>query len=157
EDRLSHLFREIEERIAEGDRVAEEERIAAEKAEEAARRQGEERERRWHALMREARQGLVDSYRASHLRSEAERWTYAENARRYCDAVEVRYGGRVDTADWLKWARACIARIDPLNNPPVIPDDPEATPEALQEHLPEGWSARGPAYSDPRSHVGRSL
>lgn len=46
EERLPHLFREIEERIVEAKRVAEEQRIAAEKRAEAERREAEERERR---------------------------------------------------------------------------------------------------------------
>jgi hypothetical protein len=45
EERLPHLFREIEGRIAEAARVAEDERIARETAADAARRKAEERER----------------------------------------------------------------------------------------------------------------
>jgi hypothetical protein len=51
-----------------------------------------------------------------------------------------------NTAGWLTWARTHILRLDPLTEPPTMPEAPEASPDALQAHLPEGWSARGPEY-----------
>jgi hypothetical protein len=150
EERLPHLFREIEERVVEANRAIEEKRIAAEKAEEAARQAAEERERRWHVLMAEAEESLVESHRAARIRAEADAWHTAESLRHYCNAMESAFGDRSDTAEWLSWARAYVLRIDPLSNPPVTPDAPEASTQALQQHLPKGWSALGPEYADYR-------
>jgi len=61
EERLPHLFREIEERIVEADYAIEQRRIAAEKADTAARLAVEERERRWHVLMAEAEEHLIEA------------------------------------------------------------------------------------------------
>jgi hypothetical protein len=146
EERLPHLFREIEERIVKADRVAEEERIAAEKAAVEAQRAAEERERNWHALMEEARKRLVETQRAGLLRAQAAAWQEAELLRRYCDAMEAVHGESPETSEWIAWARDFAARLDPLREPPLMPEPPEETPEALQEHLPEGWSVHGPEY-----------
>jgi hypothetical protein len=149
EERLPHVFREVEERIVEAARVAEEQRIAAEKAAEAAKREAEERERQWHMLMERARERLLEDHRAKQLRNEAGAWQDADRLRRYCDAVDTDYGSRSDTAEWLAWARGYVAQIDPLNKPPTMPEPFEATPEALQPYLPDGWSAHGP---EARTH-----
>jgi hypothetical protein len=151
EDRLPHLFREIEERIVEAERVAEERRVATERAAEAAKLEAEEHQRRWHVLMERARERLLEDHRAKQLRNEAGAWRDADRLRRYCDAVDTAYGSRPDTAEWLAWARGYVAQIDPLNRPPTMPKPIEATPEALQPYLPEGWSAHGPEARTHRS------
>jgi hypothetical protein len=152
EERLPHLFREIEERIVEAKRVAEEQRIAAEKRAEAERREAEERERRWHVLMEQARQRLVETHRASHLRAQAEAWEQAERLRRYCDALAEAYSDNPRTAEWIAWAREYAARLDPLAAPPAMPGPPEETREALQQHLPNGWSVYGPEHGHRPRH-----
>jgi hypothetical protein len=144
EERLPHLFREIQERIVEAERVAEERRIAAEKAAEAARREAQERERQWHVLMDRARERLLEAHRAAHLRAQTDAWQEATRLRSYCDALEAAYGEHPDSAPWLTWARQHADHLDPLTDPPTMPEPPEATSEALQEHLPPGWSAYGP-------------
>ncbi len=146
EERLPQLFREIEERIAEAERFAERERTAAEQAAEAARQAAEERARMWGVLMRQAEQQLVEANRAANLREQARCWQEAESVRRYCDVVEAAYGDRPETAAWLSWARGYIRRLDPLSEPPTMPEAPEATPEALQPYLPDGWNAYGPEH-----------
>ena len=146
EDRLAHVFREIEERIAKADRVEEEERIAAEKRADEERRAAEERERQWHVLMDRARKRLVETQRAALLRSQEQAWREAERLREYCDAMEAAHGDRPESAEWIAWARGFAARINPVSEPPVMPEPPEETPEALQEHLPDGWSVHGPEY-----------
>jgi hypothetical protein len=153
EERLSHVFREIEERIIKADRVAEEERVAAERAAEEARRAAEERERQWHSLMERAKKRLVESQRAAVLRSQEQAWREAERLRKYCDAMEAAYGGHSESAEWIAWARDFASRLDPLSERPSMPEAPEETPEALQEHLPEGWSVDGPEYGRP--HIPR--
>jgi hypothetical protein len=158
ESRLPHVFREIEERIAKADRVEEEERIEAERRAEEERRAAEERERRWHVLMERARTSLVETRRATVLRSQEQAWREAKRLREYCDAMEAAHGGDPESAEWITWARQFASRLDPLSEPPTMPEPPEETPEALQEHLPEGWSVRGPDYaSPPPSTYDRSL
>lgn len=151
ESRLPPVFREIEERIVKADRVEEEERIAAQKRAEEERRAAEERERQWHILMDRARRRLVETQRAVLLRSQEQAWREAERLREYCDAVEAVHGGNPESAEWIAWARDFATRVDPLSEPPVLPEPPEETPEALQEHLPDGWSVRGPEYG--RNHL----
>jgi hypothetical protein len=80
------------------------------------------------------------------LRAQADAWHLAETLRRYCDAIGAAYGDHPDTAEWLTWARAHVLALDPLTEAPTMPDDPESNPEALQLHLSDGWSARGPEY-----------
>jgi hypothetical protein len=143
EERLPHLFREIEERVSEAAYAAEQERIEAARAAEAAQRAAEERERTWQALMRQAEERLVESHRAAQLLAQSNSWHRAEALRRYCDAMEIAHGGRAETVAWLAWARTYLQQLDPLSEVPAMPADPEATAEALQEHLPAGWSARG--------------
>lgn len=146
DERLPHLFREIEDRIRLAQHDDIERRIAAEQAAERARREAEERERTWHRLMAQAKQRLVETQRAARLHAESEAWHDAERLRRYCDAMATRHGGHAATTDWLAWARAYADRLDPLTQPPSMPALPDATPEALQEHLPQGWSAHGPDH-----------
>lgn len=147
EQRLPHLFREIEERVAEAEYAAEQERLAAEKAAEAAKRAAEERERTWQVLMRQAEERLIESHRAACLREQSDAWSRAEILRRYCDAMETAYGDKPETSEWLGWAKAYISRLDPLTEVPAMPASPDANPEALQRHLPDGWSAEGPQRS----------
>jgi hypothetical protein len=144
EERLAHLFREIEERIVEAQHIAEDERVAAEERRLAAQREAEDRERTWHRLMAEARERFLEDYRAAKLREQASAWQTADVLRRYCDAMEAAHGGDEGAADWLAWARAHVRGIDPLRQPPTMPEQPEAGPEDLQRYFPAGWSARGP-------------
>jgi hypothetical protein len=144
EERLPHLLRELAERVTEAKRVAEEERIRAEQAAEAARREAEARERKWLKLMAQAQERLVEAHRAKHLRAQADAWQEADRLRRYCDALESAHGADAGTAEWVAWARAYADRLDPLTEPPKVPEPPEPRPEALQEFLPDGWSAYGP-------------
>jgi hypothetical protein len=146
EDRLSHLFREIQERIVEAERIAEEDRIKAEQAAEAARIEAEQREKKWNELMERAGRQLIEHGRIVELRAQVASWREAELICRYCDAMEKAHGGDPQSAAWIEWARAFAARLNPLRDVPSVPDPPEETPEALQEFLPEGWSARGPEY-----------
>jgi hypothetical protein len=146
EDRLSHLFREIQERIAEADQIAEEERVKAEKAAEAARIEAEQREKKWNELMGRARQQLVEQGRIVELRAQVASWQESDLIRRYCDAMEEAHGDDPQCIEWIGWAREFAARLNPLREALSMPDPPEETLEALQEFLPDGWSARGPEY-----------
>ena len=92
EERLPHLFREIEERIAEAEYTAERERIEAEKAAEAARRAAEERKRTWKVLMCQAEERLVESHLGNTFARESDSWHRAETLRRYCAAMDAAWG-----------------------------------------------------------------
>ncbi len=150
DDRLPHLFREIEERVGEADRAAEQRRMAAEQRAEAQRREAEERERRWNQHMDQARHRLVETHWATQLHAQANAWHDAQRLRDYCHALAEQHCQQPATAEWLRWADTYISQLDPLSSPPVMPEPPEATPEALQKHLPEGWSAWGPEHVRPR-------
>jgi hypothetical protein len=150
EERLPHLFREIDERVVEAKRVAEERRVEAERAAEAARIEAEKREKAWNELMEKARLTLVERDRITHLRSQASSWQESELISRYCDAMEEAHGEDPQAAKWIEWAREFAASIDPLRKPPSMPDPPEETPEALQELLPDGWSVQGPEFERRR-------
>lgn len=94
--------------------------------------------------MAEAAERLVEDGRTKHLRAHAAAWQEAEMLRRYCEALDAAYGDKPDAAEWLEWVRAHIIRLDPLTEPPTMPNVPEANPEALEPFLPEGWSPYGP-------------
>jgi len=144
EERLPHVFREMEERIAEARFEAEDRQIAAQRRAAAERRAAEERERRWQTLMAQAREQFVEEHRAKHLRAQAGAWLEAEHLRRYCDAIEAAHGEHPETTELVAWAREYITRLDPLKKPPPLPQPPDPTPEALQPYLPDGWSAWAP-------------
>jgi hypothetical protein len=146
EDRLSHLFREIQERIVEAELIAEEERIEAERAAEAAGIEAAQREKQWNELMEGARRQLAERGRIVELRAQVASWQESECIHGYCDAMEEAHGDDPRCIEWIGWAREFAARLNPLREAPSMPDLPEETPEALQEFLPDGWSARGPEY-----------
>jgi hypothetical protein len=149
EERLPHLFREIEARIIHGQRMREQERIRADETAERARSDAEERERAWLDLMAIARERLTDDHRIARLTTHVEAWDQARRIRAYCDAVEAAHRDDADTRTWIGWARAHAQRLDPVAIAPALPEPPEATPEALQPYLPDGWSAQGPPPPRP--------
>jgi hypothetical protein len=102
EDRLAHLFREIQERIVEAERIAEAERIEAERAAEAARIEAEQREKKWTELMMGARQQLVEQGRIVVLRAQVASWQESELIRRYCDAIEEAHGDDRQCIEWIE-------------------------------------------------------
>lgn len=149
EDRLPHLFREIEARVVEVGHAAERHRIATERRVEQERRRAEERERQWGAHMERARARLLEERRETALEREADAWHRSERLRRYLDAAEATYGDHPDTRAWLTWARGYVRRLDPLRTPPKAPESLEETPALLQPYLPEGFSAHGPNPGTP--------
>jgi hypothetical protein len=106
--------------------------------------------------MEQAKTRLVETHRADQLHAQADAWDQADRLPRYCDALDAAHGDNAVTAEWLAWARAYTARLDPLTKPPAMPEPPDASPEALQDHLPDGWSAQGPHNNhDRRPHTAR--
>jgi hypothetical protein len=144
EERLPHLFREIEERIVMAKEAVEVQRIERERAAERARLEAEERERKWLVLMDHAKERLVEEHRAEQLNEQARAFAEVQRLRSYISAMAAAYGDREETAPWLAWAHRYVDQRDPLRKPPAMPQAPEATPEALQPHMPSGWSADGP-------------
>jgi hypothetical protein len=156
EERLPHLFVEIAERGVEGRRLDEEERVAAEEATAREKREREERETRWNELMEDARSRLLESHRAAQLDRELAAWKRADRIRSYCDALQESQGTDKGTVAWIDWCRRYADSIDPTNRPTGLPEDPEVTHGALQEHLPHGWSTYGPEHGwQPRSSLVR--
>lgn len=141
EERLPHLVREIEDRLAEAKRQEDDRRIAAEHAADVAQQETEEHRRRWRVLLEQAAEQLLLDHRATVLRNDANAWSEAERMRAYCDAAETKHGNRPDTAEWLAWARAYAAALDPLTDAPTMPSLSEVTQAELESFLPEGWSA----------------
>ena len=149
EERLPHLFREIEARIIHARRMREHERIRAEEAAKRARRDAEERERIWRDLMATAHERLTEDHRTARLTADLDAWDQARRIRAYCEAATARYHDDADVREWIAWARAHAERLDPLNHAPAFLQPREATPEALQPYLPDGWSAQGPPPPRP--------
>jgi hypothetical protein len=128
--------------------MREQERIRAEEAAERARRVAEERESAWQDLMATAREWLTQDHRIARLTADVNAWDQARRIRAYCDAVEAKHPDNADVREWIAWSRAHAQRL-PARYRPAFPEPPEATPEALQPYLPEGWSAQGPPPPRP--------
>jgi hypothetical protein len=105
EERLPHLFREIEARIIHARRMREQERIRAEDAAERARRDAEQRERTWRELMATAQERLIEDHRIARLTTDVDAWDQARRIRAYCDAAEAAYRDNAETNKWIAWAR----------------------------------------------------
>ena len=127
--------------------MREHERIRADEAAERARRDAQERERIWRDLMTTARERLTEDHRIARLTADVDAWDQARRIRAYCDAAEANYHD--NAGEWLAWARAHAERLDPLSDALAFPEPPEATPEALQPYLPDGWRAQGPPPPRP--------
>jgi hypothetical protein len=127
ESRLGHLLRDLEHRAAETERQQREEELR--KAEQW---------RRWHAVVAQAREQQIEHHRAKVLVEQMEAWRQADGIRAFCHAARTRGHGESPPAEeleWLQWAEAYAARIDPLGSPQRIPADPPASPEALRDLL----------------------
>lgn len=74
EERLPHLFREINARIIHARRMRERERIRAQEAAERARRDADERELTWQAHMATAHERLIQDNRISQLTAGLDAW-----------------------------------------------------------------------------------
>ena len=143
EDRLGHVFREIEKRIIEAEHIAEDERIAAEERRLTVQREAEERERTWERLMADARECFAQDY--LNRRAYASKPALADS--RHPSSLLRRDGShpRSDsgTAKWLAWARAFVDGVDPLRQPPTLPEPPEPCPEDLQPDPPPDGARAG--------------
>ncbi|MFJ2225658.1 hypothetical protein ACIOFY_37150 [Streptomyces anulatus] len=63
-------------------------------------------------------------------------WNQAAEIRAFCQAARARTDSApipADEAEWLQWAEAYAARLDPLHHALVTPPDPPAKREVLRE------------------------
>lgn len=155
EERLPHLFREIEARIENTVRVKEKRRIEAEEKAERKRRAAEARRIEWEQHLDYAREQLLEKQRGQILRDQASRWTEAQSLRTYRDKMATHFKGNPETAAWIEWIDQFISGLDPLSTQPILPAVPEESVDALQPFMPGDWSAKDPELRfDPRrGHV----
>lgn len=154
EERLPHLFRELEGRLVDADRLEEQARIVAEEKAERERKVAEARRIEWERHIENARARLLEKQRAEILRRQAARWREANDLRAYRNKMEARFGEVEDTRRWIEWIDEFIDKLDPLTSPPTLPAAPEQSVDALQPFMPEGWSAKDPElmYDPNRGH-----
>jgi hypothetical protein len=146
EDRLSEVFSEIVERVADAERAARLKQAREAHADAEAAAAAAAREQEWTRLMALARERYIEDAYAGELLAQVEAFERVARIRSYCDAVVAARGSSVglETAAWISWARAYADSIDPLATAPHAPPDVEPAPAALQDYLPEGWNAAGP-------------
>ena len=128
-DRLNQILQEAELRAAamERDRLQREEEARLKR-------------RRWEAAIDQAKNRLIDHHRGEELQRQVVRWQEADAIRRYCQALEQQTGDHErGMGEWIEWARRYADRVDPLLNPPGMPADPDAAPDALRP----SWDAAG--------------
>ena len=154
EERLPHLFRELEGRLADAERLEEQARIVAEEKAERERKAAEARRREWERHIENARARLLEQQRAEILRKQAARWSEANDLRAYRNEMEARFGDVEGTQQWIEWIDEFIDKLDPLTSPPTLPSVLEESADALQPFMPEGWSAEDPemSYDPKRGH-----
>jgi hypothetical protein len=135
EEKLPDILREIEVRAVEDDHRAEEQR-----------QKEEERQRQWGLAMERAKARYIESYRAKALRAHAVAWQEANELRAYLAALEEAHGDDPEAAEWIKWVRSYIERLDPLNRSQRLPTPEEISAEDLKPFLggvspygPRGW------------------
>lgn len=124
ESRLGHLLLNLEDRAAESERRKRQEEL----------REAEQR-REWYAAVARARELHIEQHRAKVLVEQAEAWTRAEEIRAFCLAARARTAGGTapeGEAEWLQWAEAYAARIDPLSSLLRTPHDPPTGREDLR-------------------------
>jgi hypothetical protein len=130
EDKLPEIFRELEFRAdaAARQRRADEERRRREELEEQRR-------------IARATIKLIQAHRADVLKAQLTAWQHARQLDNYLTAMHTRITQIEDqetaaaAREWLAWARAHTAGLDPLNGTLAMPPDPEPTHAALAPFL----------------------
>jgi hypothetical protein len=129
EDKLPEIFRELEFRAdaAERQRQADEQRRRLEEL--------EQQRRTARATVR-----LVEAHGADVLKAQLTAWQYARQFGGYLTAMDSRITQIQDqetaaARDWLAWARAYTAGLDPLNGTLAMSPDPEPTHASLAPFL----------------------
>ena len=130
EDKLPEIFRELEFRAdaAERQRLGDEERRRQEELEQQRR-------------IARATVKLIQAHRADVLKAQLTAWQYTRQLDDYLTAMDTRITQIEDqktavaAREWLAWARAYTAGLDPLNGMLAMPEDPEPTQSALAPFL----------------------
>ena len=139
DDCLAGLLRDVETRAAEDrQRQIDEARAKA------------ERKVKWEQAMRVAQQQAVEAHYADILDKQVHQWRRTKELRAYREALEQRLanplpddGNFTRARKWLAWIDRHIARADPVESPPAMPDPPELTHDDVKPYL-NGWSSHGP-------------
>ncbi|WP_157930398.1 hypothetical protein [Glycomyces xiaoerkulensis] len=123
--------------------------IAAEKAKV-------ERQRRWESAMARAKEEALEHHYGTVLDQQAQALERFRVLSVFCDQLEAKIRsaapdttGLESSKQWLRWARAYTASIDPLQVLPAMPSAPDFKLEDLKPFL-GNWSPYG-----PESHYGR--
>lgn len=139
EDLLGRILTELENRAVED--------VQRETEEECAKA---ERRRGWELAIAEARRKAHQAHDAATLREQASHWRESQEINAYCQALAKRIDreppdapGVREANEWLSWARAYSASLDPLQILPSRPEHPELQPKDLKPYL-HGWSPYGP-------------
>jgi hypothetical protein len=130
ENKLPEIFRELEFRAdaAERQHRADEERHRQEELEEKRR-------------IARATAKLIEAHRAEVLKTQLAAWQYARQLDDYLTAMGTRITRIEDqetaaaAREWLAWARAHTAGLDPLNGTLAMPPSPEPAHAALAPFL----------------------
>lgn len=133
EDKLPELLHELEVRAVEDDHRAAEEK-----------RKAEERQCQWELEMDHARQRFLEAHRAKVLRAQIAARQEAQVMSAYLAELEDTHGDAPQSAEWIEWIQEHIKRVDPLQTPPSLPDEPDISREDLKPFLPAGVSPYGP-------------
>jgi hypothetical protein len=133
EDKLPELFHELELRAVEDDHRAAEEK-----------RKAEERQRQWELQMERARQRFLEAHRAKVLRAQIAARQEAQVMSAYLTELEAKHGAIPESAEWIEWIREFIKRVDPVQSPPSMPEEPEVSRDDLTPFLPNGVNPYGP-------------
>ncbi|MFI6475466.1 hypothetical protein ACIBL5_35125 [Streptomyces sp. NPDC050516] len=125
ESRLGLLLQDLERLAAEAERRdQEQERLEA------------ERRRRWYAALAQARRQQIEQHRLKTLNEQVGAWQQAAGIRAFCQAARIRADGTpvpAEEEEWLEWAEAYAAQLDPLQHRLKTPPDPPAKREVLRE------------------------
>ncbi|MEU4180904.1 hypothetical protein [Streptomyces sp. NPDC026589] len=125
ESRLGLFLQDLERLTAEGERRDREQELL-----EAERR------RQWYAAIAQAREQQIAQQRTKVLAEQMSAWNQAAEIRAFCQAARARTGNApipAGEAEWLQWAEAYAARLDPLHHALVTPPDPPARRGVLGE------------------------
>jgi hypothetical protein len=112
EENLSEVLEAVRRRAAAAV-VKQQEEAAKRKAEE--RKAQQQRELDW--------QRMIADHRDKILREQIDAWHLARAIRSHC--TEMVQAGLPADSEWLAWASTYAEDIDPLNDPPGLPDDPD--------------------------------
>lgn len=112
-----------------------------------AERQAALRRAEWEQAMEVARNRYLEQLRREELDRQLERWHDARRIREYTAAITAGRNNDPGTAAWVEWMHGRADQLDPLPDPPRMPEPPDKIqPEDLRPYL-KGRSPYGPDSS----------